>query len=295
MEVVVAGDVPEKEGKGSIPSLRSGTSIRQGLLAVDEAEGLSFTVSRTQWLPGDKAARSPRHHHAFQQIRWAEQGTVNYGPGQNIAEGDVAYFPRGTYYGPQDREEGIVITVQFGFNGEKQHGTPFWKRYEAAALERLQARGHFEDGVFVDVDPVTGERHERDSVQALYEEQYEAHTGQKFVVPAEGYDSPILMHPEAFAYYVQAPGVELRPLGNFHDHPGPRGDVRLSMMRLSDGGRYRFLADRAQMAWTKTGGLIIGGKAHPALTFVYSPIGEEVEVTGDAGVEVNLVEFPRLD
>jgi hypothetical protein len=293
LDVVVVDEVPVQQSNAA-GTIRPGKGIRQSLLRDDAPDGLSFTVSRNTWLPGPDAATSPRHHHAFQQIRWTEDGAVNYGPDQNVLAGDIAYFPKGAYYGPQNRESGTVATVQFGFNGEKQHGSALWDNYQAEALERLRARGHFEDGLYIEIDSQTGERRISDSVQALYEEQYEAHTGEKFVVPAEGYDAAILMHTRAFEYYRASPGVEIRNMGRFFDHAGPDGDVRFSMVRL-DGGSFLFGPERAQIMWTISPGLEIDGRVYPARTWIYSPRDEKVQVAGSQGVELHVVEFPKLD
>ena len=294
MEIVVVDEVPVQE-RNDAASIRPGKGIRQPLLSDDAPDGLSLTVSRTRWVPGPDAATSPRHHHAFQQIRWTEAGAVNFGPGQYVQAGDIAYFPKGAYYGPQNRESGTVVTIQFGFDGEKQHGSAMWDKYQAEALERLRARGTFEDGLFIEIDPETGERRVSDSVQALYEEQYEAHTGEKFVVPAEGYDAAILMHTAAFEYFDAAPGVQVRNLGRFFDHPGPDADVRFLMVRLCDGGRYQFAPTRAQIAWSIAPGLQIDGKILPERTWLYSPRDDQAEVCGVDGVEIYVIEFPRLD
>jgi hypothetical protein len=294
VEVVVVDEVPVQQ-RNEAGSIRPGKGVRQSLLRDDAPDGLSFTVSRNTWLPGPDAATSPRHHHAFQQIRWTEDGSVNFGPDQYVLAGDIAYFPKGAYYGPQKRESGTVVTIQFGFNGEKQHGSAKWDKYQAEALERLRARGTFEDGLFIEVDPETGERRVSDSVQALYEEQYRAHTGEDFVVPAEGYDAAILMHPQAFDYAQASPGVEIRNMGRFFDHPGPAADVRFAMVRLTDGGSHTFGADRAQVAWTISAGLWVEGGSYPRHTWLYSPRDEKLQVSGVDGVELHVVEFPCLD
>jgi len=294
MKIAVTAEVPaDKKNVGE--QLRTGTTIRQSLLADDTPDGLNFTVNRTEWLPDSRTNTTPRHHHAFQQIRWAESGSVNFAPDQDISERDIAYFPRGTWYGPQLRDQGISVTIQFGFHGEKQHGSSFWKRYEAEAMARLKARGTFQEGSYIEADPVTGEKQQRDAVQALYEEQYALHTNQKFVVPPEGYAAPILMHPAAFDYYTAAPGVEIKQLGRFYDHPGPDGDVALAMVRLSKGGTYIFDSRRAQVAWTITAGLQIDGKIYPEGTYLYIPRDERAVIASSDCVELYVVEFPRLD
>jgi hypothetical protein len=252
-------------------------------------------VNRTRWLPGEDTNTTPRHHHAFQQVRWAESGTVNYGPGEDIPEGDIAYFPRGAWYGPQLRDSGISTTLQFGFNGEKQHGSAYWKQFQDEAMTRLKARGTFAGGAFVDTDPATGETREIDGVHALYEEQYRLATGKEFVVPAAGYESAILMHPNAFVYFSVAPGIEMKRLGAFFDQPGPEGDIRFSMFRLSDGATHALSQDRAQILWSLSPGLQFGGRTYPDKTYIYSPLGESDTIAGVDGVELYLIELPRIN
>jgi hypothetical protein len=294
MEVVVATDVPIKkqDETGSAVSLRPGGTLMQRILRHEAPDGLNFSVNRIQFLSGDKAYRSARHHHGFQQIRFAESGSINYAPGQFIPEGDIAYFPRGTYYGPQLKDQGVGITVQLGFGGEKQSGKS-WDPTEA--LELMRARGRFEDDVYIDTDPATGEERRRDAVDVIYQVRYERKTNQKFVIAPEGYETPILMHPKAFAYYQAGPGVEMKHLGSFFDHPGPNADVRISMVRLSDGGAHHLTPERAQIAWTMSAGLQVGESVYPELTCVYSPRGEDTVMSGEDGIEVFVVELPRLD
>jgi hypothetical protein len=294
MEIAIVSEVQTSEQGRSGHTGRKGGTIRQALLGEEAADGLNFSFYRSQYQSGEKAFESPRHHHAFQQIRWTESGSVNYGPDQNIPENDLAYFPRGAFYGPQRKDEGVGLLLQFGFAGEHQSGK-VWERYRGEAVERLKGRGIFENGLFIEIDPATGEKIERDAVEALYDEQYQAHTQQKFEIPPEGYDAPILMHTDAFGYYQAEPGVEIKNLGKFFEHPGPNADLNISMVRLSAGGAYHLAPERAQVAWAKGAGLKIDGRVYPELTCVYSARDEDVVLSGDDGVEVYIVEFPRLD
>lgn len=295
MEIVIAADVPTLGQNLGGESSRAGSYNGQRLLQGDAPDGLNFVFLRNQFfLKGDEAFRTPRHRHTFAQIKFVEKGSSNFAPDQFIFPGDICYFPRGAYYGPQLKDDGTSIGMQFGFNGQHQKGK-VWEGYRAEALQRLKARGTVADGTFTEIDPVTGETQERDGVEAIYAEQYEMHTNQKFVVPPEGYEAPILMHPKAFSYYQAGPGVELKHLGCFYDQPGPNGDVRISMARLSDGGVYRLSAERAQLAWTTSAGLQINGRSYPELTSLYCPRGEDGAISGADGVEVYVVEFPRLD
>ena len=295
MDVVVAQDVAtQAQDKGSDSALRPGGVLRQMLLHDNAPDGLSFKFFRSRYQPGDKAFTSPRHRHAFQQLRWTESGEINYGPDQYIRAREMAYFPRGAYYGPQMKDTGVGLLLQLGFDDEHQYGG-VWAKFREGAIKRLKENGAFQDGVYVDTDPDTGDRRERDSGQALYEEQYEARTGKRFIVPAAGYETPILLHPDAFEYYPAASGLEIKNLGHFFDHPGPNADIRLSVLRLSPGATYTFGPDRAQLAWTTDAGLIVEDRSYPELTYLYSPRDEKADITTAATAEVFVVDLPRPD
>jgi len=292
MEIVVAADVEVHGRNRPNQSSRPGQIISQRLIADEAKDGLNFRFIRNQFQSGDLAFQTPRHHHAFQQIRFTEQGSLNYAPGRFINEGDIAYFPKGAYYGPQRKDKGVSIAIQWGFGGEHQNGDT-WDRYRTPALEKLLAVGKVEDGVYTYTDEADAEQR-MDSVQALYEAQYELHTGQKFVVPAERYEEPILMHPAAFDYYDAGDGVEIKALGRFFDHPGPDGDVCIRVVRLNK-GLYTLSPHRAQLAWTTSPGLKIAERTYPEITTFYSPLEDQAVISSDRPVEVFIVEFPRLE
>ena len=294
MEIVVGADVPIKE-KSFGTQIRPGNTRRQALLAANAPDGLSFAVNRTEWLGGDETNTTPRHNHPFQQIRWAETGRVNLAPGQDIGPGDIAYVPRAAWYGPQLRDQGISVTLQFGFNGEKQHGTPYWDGFQDEAMKRLRARGVFEGGYYYEIEPETKERRRFDGVDALYQEQYLLATGRPFVVAPEAYSEAILMHIDAFDYDKSVQGVAIKRLGCFYDHPGPNGDIRLNQLRLFDGGSYELGAERAQIGWTLSDGLEVNGTLYPVQTYFYIPRDEVATFGSSTAAELLLFEMPRLD
>jgi hypothetical protein len=289
MDIAVADQVEWYERKSPV---RRGTTKRQDILGDQAPDGLNFNFHRVQNGGGDKAFQSPRHHHAFQQIRWAMEGAHNYAPGQDIEPGSLAYFPQGAYYGPQLRDSCSTLSVQFGFGDEQLHGGKKGHHVLHEHMEELEKSGKLEDGVFTDVDPETGQTRTRDSVAAVFETFAKG----KYVIPAEKYGSPILMHPSAFAYYPAGDGLSVRQMGNFYDHPGPRGNVIISQVRL-DGGVFVLEPERAHLLWSTAPGLRVGDDetSFPELTCVYSPRGESAELRGAGVVEAYLVEFPALD
>ena len=289
MKTVITSEVPIR-AQDPTKAARPGSILRQSLLAETAEDTLGFRLIRSQYQEGDLAFESPRHHHTFQQLRWTESGSVNYAPDQNIDEGDLAYFPRGAYYGPQRKDQGAALLLQYGFGEEFLHRDRDQDAQQA--LERLRATGTFADGTYTDTDPATGQPRTRDAVDAIYD----ARTNGRHIVPPAGYAAPILMHPSAFTYHqAGADGVEIKHLGSFYDHPGPNADLRISFVRLTDDATYEFTPDRAQIAWTTSDGLRIEGTPHPKLTCLYSPRGEHDTVTGDGGVEILVLDMPRLD
>ncbi len=292
MQVFLASTFPKHE-QGKEPGRtghhpRAGGAVSQIMLQDEAADGLNIRFQRTQFFGGDKTFHSPRHNHAFPQVRFTESGVVNYAPGQNIEAGNICYFPRAAYYGPQTKDQGVSVAVQYGFNGECQDG-PSWRRYREEALRRLNERGSFRDGLFISANG-----HAVDAVLALHKEQYWLHTNREFDYRPAVYETPILFHPKAFEYYQAAPGIEVKQFGRFYDHPGPNGDTGILMARLS-GAAYRLTADRAQIAWTRGAGLTIDGETYGEPPFLYSPRGEETVIAGPDGIEIYVIEFPRLD
>jgi hypothetical protein len=296
MQIGVIEEIEPKDPNGGlqIRKIAKNPEFRR-VLEDDAPDGFNFwfvhVVNKDLGADGFQA---PRHNHTFQQIRFIQEGEMNVGPDEFLLAGDISYAGRGTYYGPQRREAtSITMGIQFGFNGEFQRG-PFWESRRAETLERLNARGKIENGLYLETDPVTGKVTTRDSMEALFDERHRLLKGKPLPIPPAGYDSLVTMHPQSFAYHQAAPGVEVKHLGKFYDQPGPNGDVSISMVRLS-GGIYPLRADRPQCAWTVGTGLKAGDRVCPGTTAIYSPRGEQAEFGGDNGLEVFVVEFPRLD
>lgn len=277
--------------------VRNGAANREfkKLLVDDAPDGFNFWLFRSSHKDvGDDGFRAPRHNHTFQQIQFMEEGERDWAPGQYINQGEIAYMPRGTYYGPQHVTSPMIAWgIQYGFNGEQQRGD-FWESKRPEAMERLRARGKIENGLFIETDPETGKVTSRDAMDALYDERYFMVHGKHLVIPPARYEMPIIMRPQNFVYYEIAPGVEVKQLGRFFDQDGPNGDVSMAVVRLT-GGVYTLRADRPQAAWAVAAGLEADGKVLPERAAVYSPRGEEARIGGKDGLEVIVVEFPRLD
>jgi hypothetical protein len=284
MDIAIAEEV-QTQADDHESSVRNGVVLRKWLLSGEAPDGLAFRLFRSKYQEGEKAFQSPRHHHGFQQIRWAESGSINYAPDQDIPEGDIAYFPRGAYYGPQLKDKGVSLLLQYGFGPELSRGRDPLRRSREG-----RDRADTDSGRTVEIQS-TGATVGSDVAERVAPEV----VGATYEVPPEGYEAAILMHPQAFDYYEVGPGIEIKHLGGFYDHSGPNADVRISMIRLSDGGVYTLGGERAQLAWTTSPGLQIAERTYPELTTLYSPRDEETTIAGIDGVEIYLIEFPRLD
>jgi hypothetical protein len=286
MDIVIADDI---EAAQAGEATRKGRPARQNLMSYDQPDGFAVRMVRSQYQGGEDAFETPRHHHPFSQIRWAERGAMNYALDQDISEGDLAYFPRGAYYGPQHRDYGIGLTIQFGFDIEMLGGRNAAQVYREQ-IAKLRETGRMEDdGLFVDADPVTGLERRRDPGEAVIE----ALTGQPYRIPPARYETPILLHPAVFSFYDAGNGVQLKTLGAFYDQPGPYGDLRIEILRLAPDATFDLPTARTTIAWTTTGGLKIEDRTYPRLTCVHSPLGELATLQATDTVEAFIVHFPR--
>lgn len=180
---------------------------------------------------------SPRHAHNFDQIRMVlGGGPMNYGPGCWIQPGEVAYFPEGTPYGPQDYDTARYgVTFQFG--GASGSGYISLERM-LEGMEELKAFGTFEKGVFHRTGEVPpGMRRERDSYEAVWEHV----NGRPMEYPKPRYDQPILMKPDHFMWQDDPDQVDVavKRLGTFSER-----QLEMSVLRAGAGARARIAPRR---------------------------------------------------
>ena len=127
---------------------------REGTLEVipmgrGSADGVNYNLTLTRYGSDADAFVTPRHHHTFEQVRAPLVGDLNYGPGEEVPEGWLSYFPAGAPYGPQRVSGGIILLLQFGTD---YLTSDQYKRAHAA----LEQHGRFEGGDYHDTDPATG-------------------------------------------------------------------------------------------------------------------------------------------
>ena len=150
---------------------------------------------------------SPRHRHAWDQVRFCLTGSVPIGKDLAVDAGEVAYFPEGVPYGPQQGgPDRIELLLQFG-------GASGLGYLSAAQLRQARAElaevGSFEKGVF---RRTSGEGPRN---QDAYEAIWRHVTGRPIVYPKPRYKGPIVMRPDGFGWRDQAAGVRSKLLGGF--------------------------------------------------------------------------------
>jgi len=170
---------------------------------------------------------SPRHRHAWDQVRLCLEGSVPIGRDLKIDAGEIGYFPEGVYYGPQEGgPDRIVLLLQLGGASGLGYLSPDQLR---EGRERLLAEGVFEQGVFRRTSG-TGKKN-----QDAYEAIWQAVTGRPLEYPKPQYKTPVVMRPDGFAWRSldAAPGVRRKCLGTF-----PERGLTLELIALDSGAAH---------------------------------------------------------
>jgi hypothetical protein len=174
---------------------------------------------------------APRHKHNFEQIRVGIEGRLSYGPHQNIAPGEVVYFPEGAYYGPQDQSlQGDAVGLALQFGGASANG--FMSQRELrAGYEALTQLGTFEEGTFKPHAAPGQSTRRRDSFEAIWEHV----NGRPLQYPKPRYTAPVHLDPAAFAWRTEdlAPGTTGKALGSFTE-----AGVRMHQYQLDAGAQF---------------------------------------------------------
>jgi hypothetical protein len=229
---------------------------------------------------------TPRHTHVFDQIRFPLEGEFVYGKDKVLTAGQVAYFPAGIYYGPQIRRKGLkLVLAQFGTTT----GGGFLSYEERkAAMDQLQLKGKFADGVFTYVDEKGG-RHNQDASEAVWEQA----TGGKPKYPAPRYNDIIVMNPASFDWTQEPdePGVSYKWLGSFTE-----GGARVGFIRLEPGAAYRGGMHHApELLFVVNGAVGCADRRYTAHTAFGFEVGEgPVPIKATEPSELYCVQLPRL-
>jgi hypothetical protein len=155
---------------------------------------------------------SPRHRHNFDQVRYQLEGEYDFSSDGVMKPGTVAYFPEGTYYGPQSSSvRSLTLVLQFG--GASGNGYMSPEQYDRAAAE-LRQLGTFANGAYT-VIAADGGKINKDAYEAVWERV----NGRPLVYPRPRYARPAFMQPENFDWLPieGQPGASCKFLGEFSE------------------------------------------------------------------------------
>ncbi len=276
MRVIQLDDVPLVER----PNIRGGTLLSRRLLAGEPGTPGNFSLQ----LSSTPTYFSPRHRHNFDQIRYQISGEFDFSTDGVMKPGTVAYFPEGTYYGPQQCEHGSeTLVLQFG--GASRSGYLSAEEHERAAAE-LASRGSFSNGVYTQINP-DGSKSNKDAYEAVWVTVNKC----PLVYPGERYLRPIFMNPDQFEWrpVSRQTGVWVKSLGEFSELR-----TRLAIYRLLPGASLP-LEDHS-LYFVASGSGRAGEGPFLRHTTIHVGEGERGSVTTDAGEPVELLHIglPRF-
>ncbi len=178
---------------------------------------------------------SPRHRHAWDQVRLCLEGSIPIGRVLRIDAGEIGYFPEGVHYGPQEGgPDRIVLLLQIG--GASRLGYLSPGQLEQGR-QRLLEEGVFEGGVFRRASG-EGKRNED-----AYEAIWRITTGKPLSYPRPAYKSPIVIRPDGFLWrgIPGMPGARRKDLGTF-----PERGLSLELTSLEGGSSYALKSSSAR-------------------------------------------------
>jgi hypothetical protein len=222
---------------------------------------------------------SPRHRHCWDQVRLCLEGSVPIGRDLAVDAGEVAYFPEGVPYGPQEGgPDRIELLLQFG--GASGQGY-----LSAAQLRRARAElareGAFERGIFRRTSG-DGKKNE-DAYEAIWRHV----TGRPIYYAKPRYKAPIVMRADAFAWTdaAGAQGIKSKSLGVFPD----RG-LKLDLLAVDKGARLEMpQAPTLRLVFVRAG----EGKCGEQLYFAQSTIrlqpGENLTFVPSTATELFII------
>ena len=229
-------------------------------------EGEEGSPDNFVWVLADEGADyySPRHRHAWDQVRLCLEGSIPIGKDMRLDQGEVGYFPEGVPYGPQEggpNRKTLVLQV----GGASGLGYLSARQLREARAE-LAGEGVFEGGVFRRI------RGEGKANLDAYEALWRHVTGRPIDYPKPRYQAPVLMRPEAFPWRddPQAAGVRRRPLASF-----PERGLGLEFLALEPGAGLELAPGAARrLLFVRAGSGLCGGGPYEALTAIRIEPGE---------------------
>ena len=244
-------------------------SHRQGGMAHKVLfEGEEGSPDNFVWVLADEGADyfSPRHRHAWDQVRLCLEGSIPISKGLRIEQGEVGYFPEGVPYGPQEggpNRKTLVLQV----GGASGLGYLSARQLRQARAD-LAKEGVFEGGVF---RRTAGDgKANLDAYEAIWRQV----TGRPIDYPTPRYKTPVILSPDAFAWRPDpdAAGVRRKRLAIF-----PERGLELELVGLDAGASLHVAAaPERRLAFVRSGEGRLGSEAYEALTAAHIEPGQAV-------------------
>jgi hypothetical protein len=276
VRVINVDDVPMVER----PHVREGTLRSRRLLTGEPGSPGNFSLQ----LSSTPTYYSPRHRHNFDQVRFQLAGDFDFAADGAMKPGSVAYFPEGTYYGPQNCPT-VSETLVLQFGGASGSGYISAEQYEQATAE-LAKHGTFAKGVYTRLKP-DGGKINKDAYEAVWEQV----NGRPLAYPGERYLRPVFMDPESFDWIPLAgqSGASCKHLGEFSERR-----TRLSLYKVNPGAALRL--DDHSIYFVAKGSGVASGKAFRQHATIHVASGEQATVTASAAGPVELLQIglPRF-
>ena len=254
-------------------------------------EGQEGTPTNYQLLLADTdpSFQSPRHRHNFDQVRFALDGSTNIGPKRNLEPGDLAYFPEGTFYGPQNQEEvgkkSLTMVIQFG--GPSGNGYMSMNQHDVHA-KQLTENGTFEGGIYKRHNPGDGRKN-----QDGYEAIWEHHSGRPIAYEKPRFMDPIHFREPNFEWQPleDSAGVATKDIGSFTEK-----GIKVCFVQLQPDASYTLpTAPQHQLLFVRTGtGNFASGDKWFDHTAVDISANESITMTATTLTEAMVLLFPRF-
>jgi len=228
---------------------------------------------------------TPRHRHNFDQFRYVVSGEMNMAKDTDLQQGECAYFPEGTYYGPLTQKGPVgLLVMQFpGPNGAYR----IRDAEKKIAMEELKAAGgFFEDGVYK-LHTTDGRKYNKDSYEAVWEH----HMDRPIAYAAPRYSTPVVMRPKGFRWMPDArrPGVEVKHLGAFNEYR-----TSVALWRIAPGTTIASeVLSAPQVRCVVSGGTSYEGRELDHLACYYIPEGlPTAPIESPHGAELLVITVP---
>jgi hypothetical protein len=275
MDIVHAGRMEWGE---NLAAHRSGGMSHKVLFEGTEGEPDNYVLV----LANEKSDYySPRHRHAWDQVRFCLEGWLPLAKELTLEAGEVAYFPEGVPYGPHDGgSDRIVLLLQFG--GASGQGYLSARQLREARQDLLK-EGVFEGGVF---RRTSGEgKKNLDAYEALWRHA----TGRPIDYPKPRFKAPIVIRPEAFAWK-GSNGVRRRALASF-----PERGLTLDVIGLQPRGEWRAEAgDALRLVFVRDGSGTVADQVYEPMTALRLPPGRAADFRAGAPTELFVISVEPL-